>query len=172
MAENKSAARKTLADAEGADAVSRVLLRLLNEFPLLGGRKILFSSLPEDGGIAFFPTSGSVLLSDTEDVTGHVRQVCMYPFNILYRAAARGEEQKIRIKEFLDTLGRWLERQPVQTGDGRTAQLTEYPPLESGNREIRVITRTNPGHLSAAYQDGVEDWMLSATLRYENEFDR
>ena len=97
--------------------------------------------------------------------------MCLYPFNIVYRAAPKSEAQRLKIKEFLDTLGRWLEQQPVTVG-GDTYQLTEYPALSSGNRVIKSISRTNPGHLNASYQDGIEDWLISATLRYENEFDK
>lgn len=83
----------------------------------------------------------------------------------------QAEAQKLRVKEFLDALGRWLELQPI-TVDGQTYKLTGYPELVSGNRVIKSISRTNPGHLSAAYNDGIEDWIISATLRYENEFDK
>lgn len=158
-------------DVDGADAVTKVLLELLNTFPGLGGKKILFSALSETSGIGFFPTSGAALLSNDEDITGHVKQVCSYPFNIVHRAAPQAEVQKLRVKEFLDALGRWLELQPI-TVDGQTYKLTGYPELVSGNRVIKSISRTNPGHLSAAYNDGIEDWIISATLRYENEFDK
>lgn len=163
--------KKTVIDIDGSEAVSKVLLALLNEFPGIDQKKILFSTLSETSGIGFFPTSGAALLSDKEDITGHVKQVCLYPFNIVYRAAPKSETQRLKIKEFLDTLGRWLEQQPVTVG-GDTYQLTEYPALSSGNRVIKSISRTNPGHLNAAYQDGIEDWVISATLRYENEFDK
>ena len=158
-------------DLDGSEAVSSVLLTLLNTFPGLGTRKVLFSTLAETSGIGFFPTSGAAILSDTEDVTGHVKQVCLYPFTIVYRSAPRSEEQKLKVKEFLDTLGKWLERQPV-TINGTEYQISTYPTLSSGNRVIKSISRSNPAHLSAAYQDNIEDWAISATLRYENEFDK
>lgn len=158
-------------DVDGSEAVSNALLALLNEFPGLDGRRILFSTLAETSGIGFYPTSGAALLSNKESITGHVRQVCLYPFNVIYRAAPKTENQRLKIKEFLDTVGRWLEMQPVVIG-GVAYQLTHYPELCSDNRLIKSISRTNPGHLNAAYQDGVEDWLISATLRYENEFDR
>lgn len=158
-------------DLDGSEAVSSVLLTLLNTFPGLGTRKVLFSTLAETSGIGFFPTSGAAILSDTEDITGHVKQVCLYPFTIVYRSAPRSEEQKLKVKEFLDTLGKWLERQPV-TINGTEYQISTYLTLSSGNRVIKSISRSNPAHLSAAYQDNVEDWAISATLRYENEFDK
>lgn len=161
----------TAIDVEGSEAVSNVLLDLLNQFPGLKRERITFSTLGDTSGIGFFPTSGAALLSDNEDVTGHVTQVCLYPFNIIYRAAPNSEAQRLRIKEFLDGLGRWLERQPVQIGDVHY-RLTSYPELAVGNREIKAISRSNPGHLNAVYQDGIEDWMISATLKYENNYDK
>lgn len=157
-------------DIEGTDIVSKALLVLLNQFPGLDGKEIKFSTLADASGIGFFPTSGAVLLSSAEDITGHVRQVCLYPFTIVYRAALRSDAQKMRVKEFLDALGKWLECQPVILS-GAEYKLAEYPALDS-RRTIKSISRTNPGHLNAAYQDGIEDWMLAATLRYETEFDK
>lgn len=157
-------------DIEGSEAVSKVLLALLNTFPgLENGKTVQFSTLAETSGIGFYPTSGAALLSDKEDITGHVKQVCLYPFSVIYRAAPKTEAQKIRIKEFLDALGKWLELQPVII-NGQTYKLEGYPDIASGNRTIRSVSRTNPAHLNAAYNDGVEDWIISATLKYENEF--
>lgn len=163
--------QKTVYDIDGSEAVSPVLLDLLNRYPGLAGGKILFSTLSETSGIGFFPTSGAALISTKEDVTGHVLQVCAYPFNVVYRAAPRSEAQRLKIKEFLDGLGKWLEQQPV-TVDGAEHKLTAYPTLSSGNRVIKSISRTSPGHLNTAYQDGVEDWLISISLRYENEYDK
>ena len=105
---------KTVIDIDGSEAVSKILLDLLNKFPGLttGNKSILFSTLSDASGIGFFPISGAALQNSTEDVTGHVTQVCQYPFNVVYRAAPKSETQRIRIKEFLDALGKWLERQP------------------------------------------------------------
>lgn len=193
-----------LVDVDGIDAVSEALLSLLNTFPGLGsGKGILFSTLSESGGIGFFPTSGAALLQNSEDITGHVHQVCLYPFHVIYRAAPKSDVQKIRIKDFLDTLGKWLELQPI-TLNGTAYKLERYPALddptavinsESGEalltenfkclepetaaasvpavqRTIRSIARTNAAHLSAVYDDGIEDWMISATLQYENDFEK
>lgn len=158
-------------DIDGSEAVSSVLLSLLNTFPGLGTREILFSTLAKDSGIGFFPTSGAAILSNEEDITGHVKQICLYPFTIVYRSAPRTEAQKLRVKEFLDMLGKWLERQPVII-NGCEYQISAYPSISTGNRVIKSIGRSNPAHLDSAYQDGVEDWVISATLRYENEFDK
>lgn len=163
---------KATIDIDGSEAVSKVLLELLNTFPGLSEKqRILFSTLSESSGIGFFPTTGAALQSDKEDVTGHVTQVCLYPFSVVYRAAPKSEAQRMRIKEYLDTLGKWLEQQPVLL-NGREYRLEAYPALASGNRIIKTITRTSPAYINAAYQDGIEDWIIAARLSYENEFDR
>lgn len=163
---------KATIDIDGSEAVSKVLLELLNTFPGLSEKqRILFSTLSESSGIGFFPTTGAALQSDKEDVTGHVTQVCLYPFSMVYRAAPKSEAQRMRIKEYLDTLGKWLEQQPVLL-NGKEYRLEAYPALASGNRIIKTITRTSPAYINAAYQDGIEDWIIAARLSYENEFDR
>ena len=141
---------KTIIDIDGSEAVSKILLDLLNKFPgLTTSKSILFSTLSDASGIGFFPISGAALQSSTEDVTGHVTQVCQYPFNVVYRAAPKSETQRIRIKEYLDA----------------------YPALLAGNRVIKKISRTSPAYLNSAYQDGVEDWLIALRLDYNNEFD-
>lgn len=163
---------KVVIDIDGADAMSSVLLGLLNQFPgLIDGNKIVvFTMMTETSGIGFYPVSGPAVQNDNEDVTGHVKQVCVYPFSVVYRSAPKSEKQRIRIKEFLDALGRWLERQPVVISDVEQ-QLTSYPTLTTGRR-IKSISRTSPAYLNAAYQDGIEDWIIGAQMIYENEFDR
>lgn len=155
-------------DVQGSEIVSTALLQLLNQFPALDGKQIQFSTLGDTSGIGFFPTSGSAILTRRESITGHVSMQCAYPFNIIYRAAARSETQKLAIKEWLDTLGKWVERQPIIV-NGETVQLMEYPELDEG-RIITSIYRNSPGHLSAAYQDGVEDWLVSIVLRYKYDY--
>lgn len=163
---------KTVIDVDGSEAVSSVLLTLLNNFPGLSSRQsVLFATLSESSGIGFFPTTGAALQSDKEDITGHVKQVCLYPFSVIYRAAPKTEAQRLRIKEFLDALGKWLERQPVIL-NGSECQLTEYPELSSGNRIIKNISRSSSAYLNAAYQDNVEDWLIALKLTYENEFNK
>ena len=161
---------KAIIDVEGSEAVSSVLLDLLNQFPgLPDGKAIAFSTLQETSGIGFFPTTGAALLSNVESITGKVRQVCLYPFDIVYRASPKSEKQRMRIKEFLDVLGKWLERQPV-TIQGTTERLETYPSLESGNRIIKSITRSTPAFLNAVYETGVEDWIISGQLTYNNDY--
>lgn len=158
-------------DYDGTDVMSRVLTELLNQFPGINGVSIGFATVSDTSGIGIYPTSGAAIQSERTDITGHVKQVCAYPFNVLYRAALHNEGQKLKIKEFLDTLARWLERQPVTIGDA-VYRLTDYPDMPSGRRVIKSISRTSPAYLGAVYDDKVEDWVISLSLKYENEFDR
>lgn len=159
-------------DVDGSNAISSVLTTLMNQFPGLGTRNILFSTMDNTAaGIGFFPTSGAAILSETEDITGHVTQMCLYPFTIVYRSSPKTDAQRIKIKEFLDALVRWLCREPVTIGQN-THTLSAYPALTVGNRVIKAISQTGPAHLNGAYADGVEDWTISGTLRYEHQFDK
>ena len=156
-------------DVKGSEIISTALLQLINEFPALNGKQIKFSTLEDKTGLGFFPITGAAITSRKESITGHVSLQCAYPFNVIYRAAPKSETQKLSIKEFLDTFGKWLEQQPVIV-NGQIEQLHEYPELDSG-RVITSIVRNSPAHLNAAYQDGVEDWLVSVMLRYKYEYD-
>ena len=162
---------KNAIDIDGSEAVSAALRALLNQFPgMKPDEKILFSTVPENGGIGFYPTSGAMYIQNKKDIIGHVSQMCQYPFTVIYRTGADTEERRLRVKEFLDALGKWLERQPVMIL-GEEYQLKEYPDLASGNRKIQSINRTNPAYLAAAYENKTEDWVMSGALIYKNEFD-
>ena len=158
-------------DVDGSEIVSKVLLELLNKCPALCGKKVAFSTLGEDEGLGFFPSVGAAITSETETITGDVHQVCAYPFDVVLRCAPKTEAARIRCKELLDAIGRWLERQPIVV-NGEMHTMDAYPALTEGNRKIRAISRTSPSHLNAVYQNGVEDWLFSGSLRYENIFCR
>jgi hypothetical protein len=158
-------------DVDGSEIVSKVLLELLNKCPALCGKKVAFSTLGEDEGLGFFPSVGAAITSETETITGDVHQVCAYPFDVVLRCAPKTEAARIRCKELLDAIGRWLERQPIVV-NGEMHTMDAYPALTEGNRKIKAISRTSPSHLNAVYQNGVEDWLFSGSLRYENNFCR
>lgn len=158
-------------DVDGSEIVSKVLLELLNKCPALCGKKVAFSTLGEDEGLGFFPSVGAAITSETETITGDVHQVCAYPFDVVLHCAPKTEAARIRCKELLDAIGRWLERQSI-TVNGEMHTMDAYPALTEGNRKIRAISRTSPSHLNAVYQNGVEDWLFSGSLRYENNFCR
>ena len=166
---SKNGVKKLTIDVDGSDIMTSILLKLLNEYPGLGGREILFSTLDETSGLGFFPTTGAAVTQEYEDVIGNVHQTCLYPFSVVYRSAPKSESTKIKIKEFLDSLGKWLEQQKVVL-DGEEYHLDDYPTLSTTDRKIETIQRQSPGHLESAYQDGVEDWSIALSLQYENNF--
>ena len=155
-------------DLDGYDLLTAALMELLNQFPrLFDGDSIEFSTLDAESGKAMFPISGAIVETETTDITGEVEQVCRYPFFIVSRASGVSEQHKENMKEWLDDLGRWLERQPI-TVDGVKTQLDRYPSL-SGRRRFLSIERQTPAYLDNT-EDKTEDWAIYITARYSNEF--
>lgn len=158
-------------DIDGYDIVTTALRELINQYPgLSSGDEITFSVLGEDSGKAMFPVSGAIIETEKESITGHVNQVCLYPFYVIYRAGGLSENRKAAVKEWLDTLGKWLEMQPV-TINGENCTLSEYPPL-TGNREFLSIDRQTPAYLDSVNDNKSENWAIYISARYRNEFDR
>ena len=156
------------ADASGYEVVTKAVLELLNQYPGLNGRDILFEELGAEDGIAFSSDSGPLVLTERISITDHVRQSCQYPFFVVYRTTATREYQKLNIQTFLDSLGKWLCKEPVEV-DEETYQLKQYPKL-SENRKITRITRENAYGL-VPNENKSQDWMLPVTIQYTNEFD-
>ena len=159
---------RTFFDLDEGEKISKILVDLVNQYPGLDSGVIEFAYLSETSGIGFFPSTGITLKVDERYITGFVHQIVNYPFEVIYRASPRNEEQKIRIKEFLDGLGRWLEQQPIII-NGTTYKLEEYPELE-GDRRVWDIFRTSSAHLMTAYPDGIQDWTITIEMDYENNF--
>lgn len=155
-------------DGAGFEVLKDAVLSLLNQFPWLGGQSISYMGLDENGGISVEPESGALIYSQKTDITGTVRQVCQFPFFVLYRSGASNEYQKAKISDFLDTLGSWVSKEPV-TIDGETAKLEEYPEL-SGNRKITDIVRFN-SYALAPNPNNTQDWVLPVTVNYTHEFE-
>lgn len=156
-------------DIDGYEIVSKALQDLLNGFPgLLDGESIKFSTLDEESGISFYPTSGAVIAQETTSITGKVNQLCNYPFYVVYRTAADSQKSKLDVKEFLDNLGKWLEKQPV-TLNGNTEKVSSYPVLTEG-RIITEIARQTPAYLDSTSEGNVQDWVIGLALKYRNIF--
>ena len=156
-------------DVDGYAAVTDALVSLLNSFPgLEEDEKIRFSTLDEDGGIAFYPVTGAVIALEKKSVTGKVDQLCNYPFYVIYRYSIDSPKIKASIKEFLDTLGKWLEQQTVVI-NGEQKRLEEYPVLTE-ERKIEEIIRLTPAHLDNVSDGNVQDWAISISLKYRNIF--
>lgn len=155
---------------DGSDNLTRTLLDLLNEFPALAGEEVKFQTLAATNGKGMFPTSQAAILSEVDDVTGHVEQKCSYPFLIVSRASGLSESRKAKVKELLDTFGKWLERQPVSV-NSTVYKMDVYPALADG-MEFLNIQRTSQASLYGTTEDKAEDWAIAIQATYRNEFDR
>jgi len=155
-------------DVQSEDVITDALIALLNQYPKLSGQTISFGTLSEKGGVAMFPMSGAVIERDTTDILGNHEQVCMYPFFVYYRVLGLTENRKVSVKEWLDDLGRWLEKQPITIGD-TTSVLDAYPAL-SGNRKFLTIKRTTPASLDSVGKGQEENWAIRLVARYQNNF--
>lgn len=166
MSEEKKQVRY---DLDGADVITTAIMGLLNQYPKLKpGDEITFSNLDETSGKAMLPISGAVIESEKKSVTGKVIQICKYPFYVVWRGKGFSEERKAEVKEWLDDLGRWLEKQEIAV-DGQKYHLSEYPPL-TGQRKFLSISRQEPGYLGSETEDHTEDWVIHISARYQNEF--
>ncbi len=155
-------------DLDGYDIITNALMALLNQYPDLGSDEIRFSTFATESGIAMFPSMGAIVESERRSITGYVYQSCNYPFNIVYKVAGVSERNKIKVKDFLDKLGKWLEMQSVTIGT-QAYKLESYPTL-TDNREITSISRTTPAYLESVEESKIENWVISMILRYKNEY--
>ena len=158
-------------DVTGYELITAALMALVNTFPgLVSGEEFGFATEPVDEGVAIFPTTGSFIYDEKESITGHVTHLCQYPFTVLYRASGLNPKRRAGAKEWLDTFGRWIERQPV-TINNTVYVLQGWPDL-TDNREIREVTRQAPAYLMSVNDNKSEDWVMEVVIRYRNEFDR
>lgn len=158
-------------DQEGYNHVTHALMDLANSYPgLENGERFFFSELPHEDGLSIIATSGSFIVEERESIVGHVRQMCAYPFTVVYRASGLSEKRKMEAKEWLDTFASWLTRQEV-TVNKRQYKLDKWPEL-SGDREIRNVLRQSPTYLASINEDKSEDWITMMVIQYRNEFDR
>ena len=146
-------------------------MELVNTFPGLdAGEEFLFATEPAEEGFAIFPTTGSFIYEERESITGHVMQMCQYPFTTVYRKSGLNSSRRMTAKEWLDTFARWIELQPVII-DNEEYKLDDWPKL-TGSREIREVTRQAPAYLATVNDDKSENWIMDVVIRYRNEFDR
>lgn len=158
-------------DLDGFDVLTTALTDLINQYPnIREGEEITFSILDDAGGKAMFPVNGAVIESEKESITGHVTQVCLYPFCVIYRISGADAKRKAYTKEFLDNLGKWLEKQTI-TIKNNTYKLEEYPVL-TGNRKFLTIDRQTPAYLDSINENKSENWAINISARYQNDFDR
>lgn len=161
--------KEVLYDIDSFDVVTSAILDLINQFPgLADGDDITFAVLGEDGGKAMFPVSGAVIETEKKSVTGQITQVCLYPFYVVYRAKALSEGRKAGVKEWLDNLGKWLEKQEIIINDTEY-RIMDYPAL-TGRRKFLSIARQTSGYLDSVNDNKSENWAIYISARYENKF--
>lgn len=166
-------AEKTIRyDFDGYEIISKAIMALINQYPgLSAGDSITFATLPADGGKALYPITGAIIETERTSITGRVRQVCLYPFQVYYRTpAGLSENRKITAKEWLDSLGRWLEGHKVNI-DGVGHQLTELPKLTDG-RTMLSLERSTPAYPNDPNENRTQDWIIHISARYQYEFDK
>ena len=154
-------------DGTGYDVLTVAVRDLLNTYPGLGDYPVKFEELDENSGIAFSSDNGALILSERKTVTGKTVQTCNYPFYIVFRASGDLERQKLFVQKFLDGIGKWICKEPVEI-DGYVQKLDAFPVL-SENRKITNITRMNSYGLTPN-ANGVQDWLLPCTVEYKHEF--
>lgn len=158
-------------DVDGYEALTTAIRTLLNQYPgLSDGDEIAFAVLSDDKGKAMFPVSGAIIETEKTSVTGRVTQVCLYPFYVLYRASGLSESRKAAVTEWLNDLGRWLEKQAI-TVNGKSYTIADYPEL-TGNRTILEIERTTPAYLDSTETNKAENWAIALSVRYRNVFQK
>ena len=156
------------ADPTGYEYMKRAVRALLNSYPGLGdGEAIHYEELGKEEGIAFSSDTGALVISERRSITDHVTQNCQFPFMVVYRTTATREHEQLRVSAFLDSLGKWLCKEPVEIG-GKTYKLTSYPVIADG-RKITRVTRNNS--YGTVPKDNVQDWVLPVSIQYTYEFD-
>ena len=149
---------------------SAELAELLNSYPGIGAREIRFGELGDKSGVGIYPSAAATVISETTDIMGGVYQKCNYAFQVIYRAVPQSESDRIHIKGWLDKLARWLEKQPI-TLAGQQYTLDDWPDIGEG-RTITAFVQVSAAYLAGRYADGVEDWAVSLSMRYDNNFER
>lgn len=153
-------------DGEGYNVLTQAVLALMLEYSELVGVDIYFEQLSEKSGVAFSADNGALVMAERKSVTGKIWQTCQYPFFVVYRTESTQERIKLQIQTFLDTLGRWLCKEPAFV-NGEWIRLKRYPELSEGRKIVRV-TRSNSYGLEPS-ANGVQDWLLPVTVEYTNE---
>jgi len=154
-------------DHSGCGVITEAVKEILNSFPGLT-ETIRFEELGETSGVAFTNDAGALVLTERRSITDHVVQTCQYPFLIVCRTAGTREAQKAATARFLDQIGKWICREPVETG-GTKSVLSTYPKLIDG-RKITKVTRSNI-YGTAPNDNNSQDWLLPVVVDYTNEFE-
>ena len=148
------------------ESAASAVLAAVNGWPELPeGECFRFATLSEDGGLALFPGSGSVLESERRYVTGRARQVRALPFTLVCRAAGLTASRREGVAAWLEALGRYLEGLPLSGSEGRDPCLAAYPALSDGR--LLAIRRQGAPRLDGETANRSETWVMEMTAKYE-----
>jgi len=155
-------------DPTGHEYMKMAVKALLNQYPGLNGERIYFEEIGEESGIAFSADAGALVMSEKRSITDHITQTCQFPFLLVCRTTATREFEKLNVSAFLDSIGKWLCKEPVEI-QGVTHRLAAYPAI-SGGRKITRITRNN-SYGTVPNENKSQDWILPVSVQYTYEYD-
>ena len=141
---------------DGRDSVqlTNKILAFLNQYPeLLAGETIVFGDASHESGLAMYPISGALVISETEDIMGNHESNRQYPFYIVYKNGTGSAARAISIKEFLDSIGEWCENQ-------------DYTAFNELGIEVTEMSRQTVAAMDSIEEDGTENWNIAITLYY------
>ena len=147
-------------DLRTGEQITPKLLAFLNEYPDLQGDIIVFGDGSQESGLAMYPISGAVVVTEEEDITGHHTQECQYPFYLIYKVSTGSTSNRISIKEFLDDVGMWAEVQDYSVFDDLVDGL-----------KVTAVSRQTPAYLDSREENNVENWAIYLTLYYTREWE-
>lgn len=141
---------------DGRDSVqlTNEILAFLNQYPdLLAEETIVFGDASHESGLAMYPISGALVISETEDIMGNHESNRQYPFYLVYKNGTGSAARAISIKEFLDSIGEWCESQ-------------DYTAFNELGIEVTEMSRQTVAAMDSIEDDGTENWNIAITLYY------
>lgn len=141
-------------DTRDGVMLTKPLLDFLNRYPNLQfGESIVFGDASHKDGLAMYPIGGALVVSETEDITGGHESNRQYPFYVVHKGGTGSSNRAISIKDFLDELGAWCERQ-------------DYSSLNTSEIEVTAIDRQTVAAMESIEEDGTENWTIAISLFY------
>lgn len=141
---------------DGRDSVllTNELLAFLNRYPdFQFGESIVFGDASHAEGLAMYPVSGALVISETEDIMGNHESNRQYPFYLVYKSGAGSASRAISIKGLLDSIGEWCEKQ-------------DYSAFNELGIEVTEISRQTVAAMESTEENGTENWTIFISLYY------
>lgn len=141
---------------DGRDSVllTNRILEFLQRYPkLLPSESIVFGDASHAEGLAMYPVSGALVISETEDIMGNHESNRQYPFYLVYKSGTGSASRAISIKGLLDSIGEWCEKQ-------------DYSEFNELGIEVTEISRQTVAAMDSIEENGTENWTISITLFY------